>query len=62
MWPLPQQDAYDLVYRHGLAVGGDGQTLLMGSTTGGLWTSFDGGDHWSVVSLNLPPIAAVRLG
>lgn len=59
---LPQHDAYDLVYRHGLAVGGDGRTLLMGSTTGGLWTSFDGGDHWSAVSLNLPPIAAVRIG
>lgn len=59
---LPQQDCYDLVYRHGLAVGHDGRTLLMGSTTGGLWTSFDGGDHWSTVSLNLPPIAAVRLG
>jgi hypothetical protein len=59
---LPQQDAYDLVYRHGLAVGADGCTLLMGSTTGGLWTSFDAGDHWSTVSLNLPPIAAVRLG
>ena len=25
---------YDLVYRHGLAVGGDGRTLLLGSTTG----------------------------
>ena len=59
---LPQQDAYDLVYRHGLAVGDDGRTLLMGSTTGGLWTSFDAGDHWHTVSLNLPPIAAVRLG
>jgi hypothetical protein len=59
---LPQQDCYDLVYRHGLAVGADGRTLLMGSTTGGLWTSFDGGDHWHTVSLNLPPIAAVRLG
>jgi hypothetical protein len=58
---LPQQDTYDLVYRHGLAVGHDGSTLLMGSTTGGLWTSFDGGDHWSVVSHNLPPIAAVRI-
>ena len=59
---LPQQDAYDLVYRHGLAVGSDGRTLLMGSTTGGLWTSFDGGDSWHTVSLNLPPIAAVRFG
>ena len=59
---LPQRDTYDLVYRHGLAVGSDGRTLLMGSTTGGLWTSFDGGENWSTVSLNLPPIAAVRFG
>lgn len=59
---LPQQHAYDLVYRHGLDVGRDGRSLLMGSTTGGLWASFDGGDHWHTVSLNLPPIAAVRIG
>ena len=59
---LPQQDCYDLVYRHGLDVAADGRTLLMGSTTGGLWSSFDGGDHWHTVSLNLPPIAAVRFG
>jgi hypothetical protein len=58
---LPQQHAYDLVYRHGLAVGDDGTTLLMGSTSGGLWASFDGGDHWQTVSLNLPPVHAVRL-
>lgn len=59
---LPQQHCYDLVYRHGLAVAGDGRTLLMGSTTGGLWTSFDAGERWHAVSLNLPPVAAVRFG
>ena len=59
---LPQKDAYDLVYRHGLDVSADGQSLLMGSTTGGLWSSFDGGDHWHTVSTNLPPIYAVKLG
>ena len=26
----------------------------MGSTTGGLWASDDGGEHWQTVSLNLP--------
>jgi BNR/Asp-box repeat len=57
---LPQSGCYDLVYRHGLAVADDGRTLLMGSTTGGLWASVDGGDHWRTVSLNLPPIYAVR--
>ena len=59
---LPQQDCYDLVYRHGLAVAEDGRTLLMGSTTGGLWASVDGGEHWQTVSQNLPPIYAVRFG
>ncbi len=59
---LPQQHVYDLVYRHGLDVAADGRSLLMGSTTGGLWSSSDGGDSWQTVSLNLPPIAAVRFG
>ena len=43
--------------RTGLAL-----ALLMGSTTGNLWSSFDGGDRWDAVSLNLPPIYAVRFG
>jgi hypothetical protein len=59
---LPQEDCYDLVYRHGLALGADGRTLLMGSTTGGLWGSSDAGDSWQIVSLHLPPIYAVRIG
>lgn len=59
---LPQQDCYDLVYRHGLDVAGDGRTLVMGSTTGNLWASADGGDHWQAVSSHLPPVAAVRIG
>lgn len=56
---LPQHHAYDLVYRHGLAVADDGRTLVMGSTSGGVWMSDDGGDHWATVSLNLPPVYAV---
>jgi hypothetical protein len=59
---LPQQGCYDLVYRHGLAVADDGRTLLMGSTTGGLWSSADGGDRWQAVSQTLPPIYALRFG
>jgi hypothetical protein len=56
---LPQQHCYDLVYRHGLAVAGDGRTLLMGSTTGGVWLSEDGGDAWQAISATLPPVYAV---
>jgi len=59
---LPQQHCYDLVYRHGLDVAGDGRSLLLGSTTGNLWASSDGGDSWTAVALNLPPINAVRFG
>jgi len=59
---LPQTHCYDLVYRHGLALAPDGRTLLMGSTTGGLWSSGDGGDHWQAESLHLPPIYALRIG
>jgi hypothetical protein len=56
---LPPQPAYDLVYRHALAVNGDGSLLAMASTTGGLWLSEDQGDHWRALSLNLPPVYAV---
>ncbi len=59
---LPQQDCYDLVYRHGLDVAGDGCTLLMGSTTGHLWASSDAGESWHAVAQHLPPIATVRMG
>jgi len=59
---LPQKDCYDLAYRHGLVVAPDGQQLLLGSTTGGLWCSADAGDHWQTVSQNLPPIYALRFG
>ncbi|MCO5102011.1 MAG: exo-alpha-sialidase [Burkholderiaceae bacterium] len=58
---LPQSHCYDLVYRHGLDAGSDGRTLMMGSTTGSLWASADGGEHWQTISTSLPPIAAVVL-
>lgn len=59
---LPQQHCYDLIYRHGLAVADDGRTLLMGSTTGSLWASGDGGDRWSLINAHLPPIYAMAIG
>lgn len=57
---LPQEHAYDLVYRHGLAVDATGDRLAMGSTTGGLWISEDQGDSWRCLSTQLPPIYCVR--
>jgi hypothetical protein len=56
---LPQQSAYDLVYRHGLALAPDGRNMAMALTTGNLWTSPDAGDTWQHVSAHLPPIACV---
>lgn len=56
---LPSEHAYDLVYRHGLGVDSTGDRLAMGSTTGSLWISEDGGDTMTQVSANLPPIACV---
>ena len=58
---LPQRDAYDLVYRHGLDVDATGTRLAMGSTTGALWTSDDAGERWTLVNAHLPPIYAVQL-
>jgi hypothetical protein len=57
---LPQQHAYDLVYRHGLDVASNGRSLVMGSTSGRVWLSEDGGDGWREFAANLPPVYAVR--
>ena len=57
---LPQEHAYDLVYRHALDVDGSGERLAFGSTTGSLWVSEDAGDSWTTVSTHLPPVYAVR--
>jgi hypothetical protein len=57
---LPGAPAYDLVYRHGLEVDESGERLVMGSTTGGLWFSEDGGDRWTQSPVRLPPVYAVR--
>lgn len=57
---LPQEHAYDLVYRHALDVDGSGERLAFGSSTGSLWVSEDGGEGWSTVGEHLPPVYAVR--
>lgn len=57
---LPQNHAYDLIYRHALEVDESGKRLAMGSTTGGLWFSHDQGDSWHRFSAHLPPIYGVR--
>ncbi len=57
---LPQRHAYDLVWRHALAVDAGGERLAFGSTSGGLWLSEDGGQSWTMPEARLPPIAVVR--
>ena len=56
---LPQEHAYDLVYRHALDVCEKGERLVFGSTTGSVWVSENQGDSWQTVSSNLPPVYAV---
>jgi photosystem II stability/assembly factor-like uncharacterized protein len=56
---LPQVHAYDIVYRHALAIDDRGETLAFGSTTGGFWVSDDQGDSWQCISTTLPPVYCV---
>ena len=56
---LPQGNAWHLTYRHALAVDATGEQLVFGSTTGGLWSSVDAGEHWEQISNDLPPVHAV---
>lgn len=55
---LPQEGAYDVVYRHALHNKGD--LLAFGSTTGNLYLSEDRGESWQTVANNLPPVYSVR--
>ena len=55
---LPQENAYDVVYRH--ALDNSGACLAFGSTTGNLYVSEDRGNSWVAVANNLPPIYSVR--
>jgi hypothetical protein len=60
---LPQEHAYDLVYRHGLDVSADGEHLVLGSTTGSLWVGDDvAGERptFRQISSSLPPILCLR--
>ena len=59
---LPGRHAYDIVYRHALEVDRRGQSLAMGSTTGGFWVSENEGEDWSCPSHTLPPVYCVRFG
>lgn len=55
---LPQEHAYDIVYRHALAISGD--RLSFGSTTGNLYVSENRGESWQCLGSNFPPVHSVR--
>jgi len=59
---LPQQAAYDIVFRHGLDIDETGDRLVVGSSTGSLWVTENGGDTWVTVSTHLPQVYCVRFG
>ena len=59
---LPQQHAYDVVYRHALAINSTGESLAFGSTTGNCYTSHNSGDSWECVSEHLPPVYCIKFG
>ncbi|MFT4592823.1 MAG: hypothetical protein ACI9JK_000522 [Phycisphaerales bacterium] len=54
--------AYDLVLRHAMDVDDTGEFLVMGSTTGGLFDSCNGGKNWNCVTSHLPQIYSVQIG
>jgi BNR-Asp box repeat len=55
---LPQQNCFDIVYRHALASSGD--AVAFGSTTGNLFFSPDRGDNWQTVNNYLPMVHSVQ--
>ncbi|MCG8601754.1 MAG: hypothetical protein MI807_16560 [Verrucomicrobiales bacterium] len=58
---LPDEPAYDLVYRHALSVDTEGKMLAMGSTTGSVWISENSGESWQQLSAHLPPVYVVSI-
>lgn len=55
---LPQENCFDIVYRHALAVSGD--AVAFGTTTGNIFFSPDRGEHWESISNYFPMIHSVQ--
>lgn len=55
---LPQQNSYDVVFRHALDV--DGERLAFGTTTGNVYVSEDRGESWACIGNNFPPVYSVK--
>ena len=60
---LPQENAYIHVMREGMATDAlDPCGVYVGTTTGQLFCSRDGGDNWELMLDHLPPILSVETG
>jgi photosystem II stability/assembly factor-like uncharacterized protein len=55
---LPQQNCFDIIYRHALA--SSGEAVVFGTTTGNLFFSDDRGESWDVINNYLPMIHSVQ--
>ncbi len=55
---LPQENCYDVVFRHGFDQMGD--VLMFGTTTGNLFVSENRGESWELISSFIPPVYSVR--
>lgn len=58
---LPKEPAFDLVYRHALAVDTGGKMLVMGSTTVSALMSEDLGESWIQLSTHLPTVYVISI-
>ena len=60
---LPQKDAYLHVLREGMATDSlDPCGIYVGTTTGQIYYSRDGGDNWELLLDHLPPILSLECG
>ncbi len=55
---LPQDNSFDIVYRHALDISDD--YLVFGTTTGNLFLSNDKGENWKALSHYLPMVYSVH--
>jgi photosystem II stability/assembly factor-like uncharacterized protein len=57
---LPQADAWDFPFRHGLDASRDGTTLAFGTSSGNVYVSPNGGTSWRAIAHNLPIVYSLR--
>lgn len=55
---LPQQNTYDIVFRHSFDI--SGSTIAFGTSTGNFYLSHDWGDHWNLLTNNLARVECVK--